>query len=422
MPSAGARPDAARHPRILISAYACGPEMGPEAGAGWMFARAAAETGDVWIITRERFREPLRRIIGAEPALASRMKVISIDLSPRMRQWKHHPGGIYWYYALWQRLAGRTARVLQAEIGFDVVHHVTFANDWLPCGVARLGPPLVWGPVGGASPVPIAVLGKWLGLRGTLTELARVGFTWLPRRVWGDGAARRSSMVVAQNPDVAHRFRRLSRVVVEPNAAFAEEVPVHRGSTGRGRLAVFAGRLLAWKGAALAVETIARPEAEGWRLKIIGEGYERSRIERLSRKLGVTGRVELCGRLPRDLVLETLAGADALLFPSMHDQAGWIVGEASAMGLPVVCLDLGGPPTLADVNGHVVKVGPALPRRLAEALRDNACSPGVRHSRWDAARLVDTVRDWYLQAMAGPPGDRPGGPDKERDPAWQRPT
>lgn len=391
-----------RRPRILISAYACGPDQGPEASAGWAVARAAAETGDVWILTRERFREALSAALAASPELASRVTVVHIDLPDRILRWKRRGWDLYWYYALWQRLAGRTAARLHAELSFDVAHHVTFANDWMPCGVAGLGIPLVWGPVGGASRVPIRALRPWLGMRGTATEIARTVLTALPRAVWGDAAARRAALVVAQNPDVAHRFRRARQVVVEPNAAFQEEIPSHRGSE-TGRVAVFAGRLLAWKGAALAIETIAQPAADGWRLLILGEGYEKARLKRLAARLGVTERVDFRGHLPREETLQTLATSDALLFPSMHDQAGWIVGEASTMGLPVVCLDLGGPPTLADVNARVVPAtAPDLPGRLAQALRETSTAPGRPHRRWAADRLPATVRDWYARALAGP--------------------
>lgn len=393
-------PNGAQRPRVLISAYACGPEQGPEASAGWAIARAAAETGDVWILTRERFRESLAQALAADPELAARVTVVHIDLPARVMRWKRRGWDLYWYYALWQRLAGRTAARLHAELSFDLAHHVTFANDWMPCGIASLDVPIVWGPVGGASKVPIAALRRWLGVRGTVTELARTALTALPRAIWGDTTARRSALVVAQNPDVARRFRRAKNVVVEPNAAFAEEIPPHRGSES-GRVAVFAGRLLAWKGAALAIETIADPAAEGWRLTILGEGYERRRLQRLVKTLGVADRVDFLGHLPRDRTLDTLASADALLFPSMHDQAGWIVGEASAMGLPVVCLDLGGPPTLADINARVVKAdAPNLPSRLAEALRDTSTHPGSPHRRWAEDRLPSTVRGWYSTALS----------------------
>ena len=35
--------------------------------------------------------------------------------------------------------------------------------------------------------------------------------------------------------------------------------------------------------------------------------------------------------------------AEVLVFPSLHDQAGFVVAEATAAGLPTVCLNRGGP-------------------------------------------------------------------------------
>ena len=39
---------------------------------------------------------------------------------------------------------------------------------------------------------------------------------------------------------------------------------------------------------------------------------------------------------------------DVFLFPSLHDSGGMVVLEAMRHGLPVVCLDLGGPSVMVD--------------------------------------------------------------------------
>jgi glycosyltransferase involved in cell wall biosynthesis len=38
--------------------------------------------------------------------------------------------------------------------------------------------------------------------------------------------------------------------------------------------------------------------------------------------------------------------SDVFLFPSLHDEGGWVIAEALATGLPVVCLNRGGPPAI----------------------------------------------------------------------------
>jgi glycosyltransferase involved in cell wall biosynthesis len=385
-----------------MSAYACGPGDEPEAAAGWAFARAAAESHRVHVITRHRFAPAIAAELARDPELAQRLTVEYLDLSERVLARKRRGSDVYWYYALWQRALARRAAELHRATPFHVGHHVTFANDWLPCGLARVRDlPVVWGPVGGASVIPLRLV-RWLGLRGTVTELLRGVLTAPLRAVWGDAAARRASVVVAQNETVARRFRRASHVVVEPNAALDDDLPkrarpARPGPGGEPALrAVFVGRLLAWKGGRLAIEALAR--TPGWELHVYGTGYERPALERLAGRRGVTGRVVFHGHRPRAEVLDAIAGCDAMLFPSMHDQAGWVAAEASALGRPVVCLPLGGVPLLAGANARPADLEGDVVGHLAGRLAEVATAPGIPSGRWSTSRLPDVVTRLYRTA------------------------
>jgi len=391
-------PPAPARLRVLISAYACGPGDEPEASAAWAFAKAAAVSHDVWVVTRKRFERSIEAALDDEPGLRDHLHVVTIDLPERVQRWKRGSAGVYWYYALWQRKFAVTARELHGRVAFDVAHHATFANDWLPCGVAGLGIPFVWGPVGGASDMPLVRVARWLGLRGTVTELLRVATTGLPRMVFGDRAARLAAVVVAQNPDVARRFSASRHVVTEPNAAF-DAPPANREPSAQ-RSAVFVARLLAWKGGRLLIDAFADPRLAEWRLEIFGDGYERRRLEQRARRAGISNRVVFHGHRPRTEVLAAYARARVMVFPSMHDQAGWAAAEASAVGLPVVCLPLGGPPLLADRNAIVVPLSRHLPSDIASAVLAAESRGGVPHERWSPTRLPGLVDEWYALAAA----------------------
>ncbi|WP_091229803.1 glycosyltransferase [Microbacterium sp. 3J1] len=393
----GDRSDAPRRPRVLIGGYACGPVAEPEARAGWELARAATRDHDVWVITRHRFRQPIEDALAADPVLARRLHVTYLDLPPAVMRLKRRSWDLYWYYAAWQRSLGRTARRLHAELRFDVAHHVSFANDWMPCGLVALSDvPLVWGPVGGASTPPALRLSRWLGLRGTLTELIRGSFTSVVRRFVGDRVARRASLVVAQNQQGADHFaRRAAAVVVEPNATLDDLPP--RADEITPRKAVFAGRLIALKGAAMAIDAIAR--TDDWTLDLYGGGYEEKRLRARVHRLGLDDRVRFLGHQPRERVLDAIAHAEVFLFPSMRDQAGWVVAEASTIGCPVVCLPLGGPPALAGTNGHVASLDGDIVGNLVEKMREAADAGGHPTDRWSIARLPDLVSGWYRDVM-----------------------
>lgn len=383
--------------RVLISAYACGPLTEPEASAGWAMATAAAVHRDVWVITRPRFRESIQKELDADSELATHLHVEYLDLSRTALRWKRKAWDIYWYYALWQRAAGKTARRLHSRHRFDVAHHVTFANDWMPCGLASVpGLPLVWGPVGGSSTLPVWRLRKWLGVRGTLTEGLRSTITSVARRTWGTPIARQSALMIAQNPGVAAAFARSARAItVEPNASLSD-LP-SRSDSIRRHHAVFVGRLLGWKGAALAIDAISRLPHD-WSLDIFGSGYDEARLRARVAKLGLGDRVIFVGHRPRKEVLEAIAAADVFLFPSMHDQAGWVVAEASSIGCPVVCLPLGGPPVLAEPNAFIADLKGDLVANVAAQIISAAEAGGAATDRWSAERLPAMVDSWYSAA------------------------
>ena len=101
---------------------------------------------------------------------------------------------------------------------------------------------------------------------------------------------------------------------------------------------LYAGRLLWWKGVHLAVRALARARAQSVdaTLTIVGGGPARRDLEKL---LGMYGAYH------------------AFLFPSLHDAGGMVILEAWAHGLPVICLDLGGPGKMVDPTcGRVVPV------------------------------------------------------------------
>jgi glycosyltransferase involved in cell wall biosynthesis len=383
--------------RVLVSAYACTPGEGSEPGAGWAWTRAAAERHEVWLLTRTNCATAIERALADELDLSHRLHPVYLDLPDWVRRFKGGQFGIHWYYPLWQLAAWRAARSLHRRVNFDVAHHLTFASDSMPVGVGWLpGLPLVWGPVGGSTGAPWR-LWRWLGWRGCLQEVNRELVTRSIRALFGRPVARRATLVVAQNRDVAHAFREARRVVVEPNVAVdgmaARPPDGHRGV----RRAVFVGRLIPWKGARLAVSSLARPEAANWRLDLYGAGPDSDNVRRLAERLGVTDRVTFHGQQPRTEVLAALDAAGALLFPSMHDAAGWAVAEALSRGCPVVCLDQGGPAVLVG-PGEGVKVPPRgdVAGELARAL---ASLPGrIRPSdRWAPGRLPALLAGWYEQ-------------------------
>jgi glycosyltransferase involved in cell wall biosynthesis len=222
----------------------------------------------------------------------------------------------------------------------------------------------------------------------------RIAATVPARLTFGAAAARRSSLVVAQNDDVARQFQRYGPTVVRPNVILER---LENGSDRRGDppTVMYVGRLLAWKGVRLVAAVLTHPLLREWRLEMYGDGPERKWLHRFAERNHLTDRMTLFGQCPRADVLEALQRADVFLFPSTHDSAPWAVGEALMAGCPVVCLDRGGPPRLLRGRGGIV-VPPrgAVVEALARAVLD-AAALGRVDVKWDSDTLADEVSSWY---------------------------
>ena len=158
---------------------------------------------------------------------------------------------------------------------------------------------------------------------------------------------------------------------------------------------LFVGRLLEWKGLAVALKAVSaiHQSFPGLRFVIAGDGPARTRLEKLSRQLGLADIVEWAGWRTQPQLEQHYRAADLLLFPSMRDSGGMAVLEALAHGLPVLCTDLGGP-------GHIVNetCGRAVPThglnqeqlagKFSHTLREFLDAPDRMHSlsNWASAR------------------------------------
>jgi glycosyltransferase involved in cell wall biosynthesis len=147
---------------------------------------------------------------------------------------------------------------------------------------------------------------------------------------------------------------------------------------GHGIRVVTPGRLIHLKGVSLAIRAVAAANVPDLRLTVIGDGPERRHLERLTRRLEAD--VTFTGWLPQEDLFQFLAGSDILLFPSLHDECGFVVLEAMAHGLVPVVIDNGGPPMLVGDAGLAVRQGgrTATVAALAEQLRTLAVRPERR--------------------------------------------
>ncbi len=170
---------------------------------------------------------------------------------------------------------------------------------------------------------------------------------------------------------------------------------------------LFVGRLVRYKGVGVLLAALA--EVPAARLDIVGDGPLGPSLRREAARLGLAGRVRFLGEMDGAAIARHLAGARALVLPSLDrsEAFGLVQLEAMAAGVAVVCTEL--PTGVAEVGvpgetclrvpaGDAVALAAALAavcadgalaRRLGEAGRARF------DARFTREAMVGRLLDWY---------------------------
>jgi glycosyltransferase involved in cell wall biosynthesis len=317
-------------------------------------ALAARDAGaDVSVFVLHRLVPP-RRDVSQAVALARHPHRQNLDgLAVRYVRYLSPPRGRA--YARWGSWAAPAlARALAREAPFDVVH----AHNAVPGGDAvlraRVGVPLVTSLHGGdvlwttsRAPGGREAVERVL-VRSRLVLANSAGIERLARE---HGAE--DTRVVHLGTDVP--------ALAEPRAFAGADV-------AEPPLITTVGHLVARKRHADVLEALAALPSV--RYLVIGDGPERSALERRAVELRVRDRVEFAGQLAPDEALRRARAAWCFVMVSTQEAFGVAYIEAMAAGIPAVgCIGEPGPEEIAAAGGGIELVPPHSPHALTQSLR-----------------------------------------------------
>jgi glycosyltransferase involved in cell wall biosynthesis len=376
--------------RVLLSAYACEPDKGSEPEVGWQRAlHMLAYADEVWVLTRSNNR----KVIEANPLNhAPGLHFIYYDLPGWVVKLKKMNWFLPFYFMLWQWGAYRLAALHNQNKPFDCVYHVTFASMQSGSFMGRLGIPFVIGPIAGGERAPLRLRCS-MPIRGKARELLRdLGILFQRYSPVARPAFAAAERIYVTTEDslflVPSQWRSKTAVHLAIATSGCNEQKDARQLPAIPRF-VFAGNLIYLKGLHLAIRALAetRETIPGSTLTLIGSGEAEEWLRATADRLGITHAVEFVGRVPRSQLVNSFAGYTALVFPSLHDSGGMVVLEALSQGLPVVCLDLGGPGIIVNETcGIVVSTADADEARTVAGIANAMISLGTM-SVTEAARL-----------------------------------
>ncbi len=208
-------------------------------------------------------------------------------------------------------------------------------------------------------------------------------------RAWDRAAAQRVDRFVANSHTVRERIRRYYRREAEVVYPPVDVASFTLGGRDREDFYLVVSRLVPYKNVDVAVRAF---NVLGTRLKVAGDGRDRSRLERIAKD-----HVEFLGRQPDAQLRELLAVARGLVFPA-EDDFGIVCAEALASGTPVIALSRGGVTEIVEdgTSGALFDESSAEALvdavRRAESLSFDPAALRRAAARFDAARFRERMR------------------------------
>ena len=176
-----------------------------------------------------------------------------------------------------------------------------------------------------------------------------------------------------------------SRIVTYPhvigvrNIAFRE-----RGPAGDTLRLVTVARLVEKKGLDIGIRAVDAFQRANPRLRveyrIIGDGPLADDLGALIKSLGGESWMHLMGAMATPDVLRCVSESDIFLLPSLMEQAGYVLLEAQATGIPIVATKVGGVPEMVREGRSAILVPAGDAGAITAALQELVSHP----ERWAA--------------------------------------
>ena len=418
--------------RILLLAPDANPESISVNLVSYLHAEALAQLHAVTLVGRSCHEEALRRTSAPFHAI----ETISIPWLDSIFAWSlrwifkynfhsraltafGYPFAIAFEWCAWRRM--RT-RIRAGE--FDVVLRLSPVISVIPSAfpffLRNYSIPFIIGPINGGLPWPQG-FSQADNQKAWIDNLRNL-YRFLP---FARSTYRRAAAIIAGSSQTYAEFATYrEKLFFTPENGVSGSVcsGASRPSNRDTKLElIFVGNLVPYKACDLALRAAA-PLLRGnvAHFTVVGNGPERSRLEQLTKSLGIEEAVSFCGMVTHIEAMQRLRSADVLVFPSVREFGGGVVFEALAVGAVPLVADFGGPGDIvhpdigrkvsltneSDVVSQMERILAELAgnRDLLGRLRQQGMSYARERLTWDA-KAQDTTRVLCWALERGPKPD-----------------
>lgn len=332
--------------KILISAYACGPNWGSEIGMGWNWVINLSNYCELTVITESGFQNDIENVL---PSLNLKFKPIFhyIDIGEKGRKlfWKQGSFFFYHHYKIWQRKAYLLSKTLVKNQKFDLIHQLNMIGFREPGYLWQIKEiPYIWGPVGGYNQIPWLYLPKlgfnnfvFFTLKNIINEVQKVILS-RPKQ-----AAKRADIVFTatkESKDSLLKYSKNVPIILNETGSNINLNLISQNKIGKKFQILWVGKIQGTKALPIALYALNKIKDQfDFNFIIVGDGPDELRCRKLSNKLKLNSRCVWKGKIPNDEVIKLMQESNIMLFTSLKEGTPHVITEALQNGLPVLCHD-----------------------------------------------------------------------------------
>lgn len=347
--------------KLLVSAYACRPCTGSEPAVGWNWVLEYAKLCELVVLTNYTNKPYIEKYLEKNESDLKNVRFIYVKPKMKVRLWYRE-----WkrmerpYYFFWQHSALKEAKKLCKEEQFDFVQHITYVSCVLPTYMYKLGIPFIYGPVAGGEMVP-SIIKYPFGVKERIIEKIRMCLQILIKNSFHlKQCCKHAQLIIAVTSESKEMIPKQyqKKVVILQAIGLNKRAIIVKEKETQNNIPQFlmAGRMLSWKGLSIGIEAFVKALQHGTKaeLTVLGTGDKKMK-ENLKKIAGnyCNKEIRFIESIDYDKMLEFYDKFDVLINCSLRDSGCLVVMEAMGRGLPIICINTGGPKVNTNSGGAI---------------------------------------------------------------------
>jgi glycosyltransferase involved in cell wall biosynthesis len=347
--------------KVLLIIEQCNPDWPSVPLVGYKFFQGINQLVDVTLVTHERNKEAFQKrqqynnvvFIHESDSIKKYYKFVAGIAAKGKVNWPLLNTLTYPIYAEFNNQVYKQFKTKIINGDYDLVHAITPMMPRYPYKAVKVcqHTPFLLGPVNGGVPYPPGFREKAREEYAYLNFLRAIGRALIPGY---KETYQKADRILAGSTYTLNLLKDLFKIPDTKISLFYEngidksflvedesKLPKNKDKINL----LFVGRLVPYKCADIVIEAISKLEQSLQNkivLTIVGDGSEKTKLENLVEKLGLSERVKFTGRIPQQETLNYYSQADIFCFPSIREFGGAVVLEAMACGLPCIVANNGG--------------------------------------------------------------------------------